>query len=88
MGLIRAGVRPWHLGHIYLMASTFGFRVKMSDEVPSVIGLPPDTHCEEVTKSGFSHAMFVDQVTENTIVPLNDNLPTDGRLELANSELK
>jgi hypothetical protein len=32
-----------------------------------------------------SHAMLVDQTTENVIVPLNVNLATDGKLELANS---
>lgn len=31
------------------------------------------------------HAMLVDQKTEQTIVPLNDNLRSEGRLELANS---
>ena len=31
------------------------------------------------------HAMLVDQQTEQTIVPLNDSLASDGRLELANS---
>lgn len=32
------------------------------------------------------HAMLVDQKTEQTIVPLNDNLNCEGRLELANSK--
>ena len=32
------------------------------------------------------HAMLVDQKTEQAIVPLNDNVEGDGRLELANSE--
>ena len=31
------------------------------------------------------HAMLVDQQTEQTIVPLNDSLNSDGKLELANS---
>lgn len=30
--------------------------------------------------------MFVDQKTEQAIVPLNDNVEGDGKLELANSE--
>ena len=30
--------------------------------------------------------MLVDQKTEQAIVPLNDNVEGDGRLELANSE--
>lgn len=30
--------------------------------------------------------MLVDQKTEQTIVPLNDNLSCEGRLELANSK--
>jgi probable 2-oxoglutarate dehydrogenase E1 component DHKTD1 len=31
------------------------------------------------------HAMLVDQNTEKVIVPLNDELNSEGRLELANS---
>lgn len=34
-----------------------------------------------------SHAMLVDQKTEGVIVPLNEFLKSEGRLELANSKL-
>lgn len=33
-----------------------------------------------------SHAMFVDQKTEQVTVPLNVELDSEGRLELANSQ--
>lgn len=67
------------------MVSMFEFRVRMLDEVPLVIGSSSYSHCDEIPDSQASHAMLVDQVTENTVVPLNANLATDGRLELANS---
>ena len=34
---------------------------------------------------GHRHAMLVDQKTEGVIVPLNEFLKSEGRLELANS---
>lgn len=44
---------------------------------------------QDVGRGTFSHrhAMLVDQKTEDVIVPLNDELRADGRLELANSSL-
>jgi len=43
---------------------------------------------QDVGRGTFSHrhAMLVNQETEGVIVPLNDELKTDGKLELANSE--
>lgn len=42
---------------------------------------------QDVGRGTFSHrhAMLVDQQTENVIVPLNSELGSDGKLELANS---
>ena len=44
---------------------------------------------QDVGRGTFSHrhAMLVDQKTERVIVPLNDELETEGKLELANSSL-
>jgi probable 2-oxoglutarate dehydrogenase E1 component DHKTD1 len=44
---------------------------------------------QDVGRGTFSHrhAMFVDQKTEGTVVPLNDNSDAAGKLELANSSL-
>ncbi|EKM51353.1 uncharacterized protein PHACADRAFT_152038 [Phanerochaete carnosa HHB-10118-sp] len=44
---------------------------------------------QDVGRGTFSqrHAMLVDQKTEGVIVPLNENLKSEGRLELANSSL-
>ena len=43
---------------------------------------------QDVGRGTFSqrHAMLVDQQTENVIVPLNSELGSEGKLELANSE--
>jgi len=43
---------------------------------------------QDVGRGTFSHrhAMLVNQETESVIVPLNDELKADGKLELANSE--
>lgn len=43
---------------------------------------------QDVGRGTFSHrhAMLVNQRTEGVIVPLNDELRADGKLELANSE--
>lgn len=43
---------------------------------------------QDVGRGTFSHrhAMLVNQQTEGVIVPLNDELKADGKLELANSE--
>jgi probable 2-oxoglutarate dehydrogenase E1 component DHKTD1 len=43
---------------------------------------------QDVGRGTFSHrhAMLVNQRTEGVIVPLNDELKADGKLELANSE--
>jgi len=42
---------------------------------------------QDVGRGTFSHrhAMLVDQKTEGVVVPLNEALGADGRLELANS---
>ena len=44
---------------------------------------------QDVGRGTFSHrhAMFINQKTEGVIVPLNDALKADGKLELANSSL-
>jgi len=44
---------------------------------------------QDVGRGTFSHrhAMLVNQRTEGVIVPLNDELKPDGKLELANSSL-
>ncbi|TFK59686.1 dehydrogenase E1 and transketolase domain-containing protein 1 [Pluteus cervinus] len=44
---------------------------------------------QDVGRGTFSHrhAMLVDQTTEGVVVPLNDELKADGKLELANSSL-
>jgi 2-oxoglutarate dehydrogenase complex dehydrogenase (E1) component-like enzyme len=44
---------------------------------------------QDVGRGTFSHrhAMLVNQKTEGVIVPLNDNLKAEGKLELANSSL-
>lgn len=44
---------------------------------------------QDVGRGTFSHrhAMLVNQKTEGVIVPLNDELEADGKLELANSSL-
>ena len=44
---------------------------------------------QDVGRGTFSHrhAMLVNQKTEGVIVPLNDGLGAQGRLELANSSL-
>jgi probable 2-oxoglutarate dehydrogenase E1 component DHKTD1 len=44
---------------------------------------------QDVGRGTFSHrhAMLVDQKTETVIVPLNDDLKAEGKLELANSSL-
>lgn len=44
---------------------------------------------QDVGRGTFSHrhAMLVDQKTEGVIVPLNDELRAEGKLELANSSL-
>lgn len=43
---------------------------------------------QDVGRGTFSqrHAMLVDQQTENVIVPLNSELGSEGKLELANSK--
>lgn len=43
---------------------------------------------QDVGRGTFSHrhAMLVNQQTEGVIVPLNDELKADGKLELANSQ--
>ena len=43
---------------------------------------------QDVGRGTFSqrHAMLVDQQTENVIVPLNSELDSEGKLELANSK--
>jgi probable 2-oxoglutarate dehydrogenase E1 component DHKTD1 len=43
---------------------------------------------QDVGRGTFSHrhAMLVNQKTEGVIVPLNEALGADGKLELANSE--
>jgi probable 2-oxoglutarate dehydrogenase E1 component DHKTD1 len=45
---------------------------------------------QDVGRGTFSHrhAMLVDQRTERVVVPLNSELDSDGKLELANSALK
>lgn len=45
---------------------------------------------QDVGRGTFSHrhAMLVDQTTEGVIVPLNDELQAQGKLELANSVFK
>lgn len=42
---------------------------------------------QDVGRGTFSHrhAMLVNQQTEGVVVPLNDELKADGKLELANS---
>ena len=42
---------------------------------------------QDVGRGTFSHrhAMLVNQQTEGVVVPLNDELQADGKLELANS---
>jgi probable 2-oxoglutarate dehydrogenase E1 component DHKTD1 len=44
---------------------------------------------QDVGRGTFSHrhAMMVDQKLEGIIVPLNDELDAEGKLELANSKL-
>jgi len=45
---------------------------------------------QDVGRGTFSHrhAMLVDQHTENVVVPLNSELDSEGKLELANSALE
>ena len=65
-----------------------GFLVRTLDEERSARGtchyLSGGYFCHLI--SGYvRHAMLVDQKTEGVIVPLNEFLKSEGRLELANS---
>jgi 2-oxoglutarate dehydrogenase complex dehydrogenase (E1) component-like enzyme len=67
-------------GHTLLQALAFGSLM--------LEGIDVRISGQDVGRGTFSHrhAMLVNQQTEGVIVPLNDELKADGKLELANSK--